>query len=117
MWEAVALQHGRRVGGCLVLIAVYVPNAGAELGRLDYRVNRNAPQCWDRAFAEYIRLFGEAKSKPIVVIGDMNCAHRVQDIWNMYERPDFPDALAEKAVFDQYVGLTGLKKLPGLTPQ
>lgn len=101
----------------LLVVATYVPNSGTDLGRLSYRVERDAKHCWDRALGEYLRGLQKDKSKPVVLIGDMNCCHRVQDIWNMHDRPDFPEGLAQKPVEDQYTGLTSLKKSAGLTPE
>lgn len=101
----------------LVVVSTYVPNSGLDLKRLSYRVDRSATHCWDRAFGEYVNGLRETRSKPVVVIGDMNCCHRVQDIWNMVDRPDFPDGLAQKPLPDQYVGLSSLKKAAGLTPE
>lgn len=49
------------------------PNAGEGLKRLDYRV-----QSWDRAFAEFIQELQQ--SKPVVITGDLNCAHQNIDI-------------------------------------
>ena len=60
------------------LINAYVPNAGViNLSRLDYRVKQ-----WDPAFADYVRLL--AVDKPVVVAGDLNCAHEEIDI----DRPE-----------------------------
>jgi len=101
----------------LVLVSTYVPNSGQDLGRLPYRVDRKSEHCWDRNFAKYVSTLRESKKKPVVVIGDLNCCAEVQDIWNMYDRPDFPEGLAEKPIADQYLGLTSLKKSAGLTPE
>nr|QDO16222.1 DNA-(apurinic or apyrimidinic site) lyase [Lingulodinium polyedra] len=101
----------------LVVVATYVPNSGADLQRLEYRVDREAKQCWDRALTGYVRGLQEAKSKPVVLLGDMNCCQGVRDIWNMHDRPDFPEGLAQKPLEEQYTGLTSLKKFAGLTPE
>merc|ERR1740121_268709 len=101
----------------LCVVAAYVPNSGSDLGRLSYRVDRDAKHCWDRALGEYLQGLQEEKAKPVVLIGDMNCCHQVQDIWNMHDRPDFPEGLAEKPIEEQYTGLTSLKKFAGLTPE
>jgi len=100
----------------LFIVAAYVPNSGMDLGRLSYRVDRDAKHCWDRALGEYVKGLQKDKGKAVVLIGDMNCCHRVQDIWNMHDRPDFPEGLAQKPVEEQYLGLTSLKKQAGLTP-
>lgn len=101
----------------LLVVGVYVPNSGADLQRLNYRVDRQADNCWDRALAEYVRHLREEKTKPVVVIGDMNCCCQVQDIWNMHDRPDFPGGLANKEVDEQYTGLKPLLKFAGVTPE
>jgi exodeoxyribonuclease-3 len=54
------------------LIDVYVPNSGSELKRLDYR------QTWDLAFFNYLKDL--EKSKPGVVCGDFNVAHKEIDL-------------------------------------
>lgn len=54
------------------LITVYVPNSGSELLRLDYR------QSWDRDFLSYLKRL--EKTKPVVVCGDFNVAHKPIDL-------------------------------------
>ncbi|WP_303922572.1 exodeoxyribonuclease III [Draconibacterium sediminis] len=54
------------------LVTVYVPNSGSELKRLDYR------QEWDLAFFNYLKDL--EKTKPVVVCGDFNVAHRPIDL-------------------------------------
>ncbi len=54
------------------LINVYVPNSGSELKRLDYR------QTWDQAFFDYLKKL-EA-TKPVIVCGDFNVAHKSIDL-------------------------------------
>ncbi|GFR40988.1 hypothetical protein Agub_g1653 [Astrephomene gubernaculifera] len=56
------------------VVSVYVPNSGEGLKRLDYRVGR-----WDGALAAYVRSL-EARGKPVIVTGDLNCAHQEIDI-------------------------------------
>lgn len=56
------------------LINVYVPNSGNELVRLDYR------ETWDAALLAYTKKLEE--TKPVVLMGDMNVAHRPIDIKN-----------------------------------
>ena len=56
------------------LVNVYVPNSGSGLKRLDYR------STWDKAFASYLRNL--QKTKPIIVTGDFNVAHRAIDLKN-----------------------------------
>ena len=54
------------------LVTVYVPNSGSELKRLDYR------QDWDKDFYNYLKNL--EKTKPVVVCGDMNVAHKPIDL-------------------------------------
>lgn len=54
------------------LVNVYVPNSGSELKRLDYR------QKWDLDFFNYLKEL--EKTKPVVVCGDFNVAHRPIDL-------------------------------------
>ncbi|GLC44343.1 hypothetical protein PLESTB_000480200 [Pleodorina starrii] len=56
------------------VVSVYVPNSGEGLKRLEYRVQR-----WDGAFAAFIQRL-EARGKPVIVTGDLNCAHQEIDI-------------------------------------
>lgn len=57
------------------LVNVYVPNAGEGLKRLDYRLNN-----WDKDFASY--LIELSTKKPLIITGDLNCAHKEIDIHN-----------------------------------
>lgn len=54
------------------LICVYVPNSGSELARLDYR------QKWDSDFLNYLKNLEQ--SKPVVICGDFNVAHKAIDL-------------------------------------
>lgn len=54
------------------MVNVYVPNSGSELLRLDYR------QQWDNDFCNYLKNL--EKTKPVVVCGDFNVAHKPIDI-------------------------------------
>lgn len=54
------------------VVTVYVPNSGSELARLTYR------QAWDRDFLAYLK--GLESSKPVVVCGDFNVAHKPLDL-------------------------------------
>lgn len=54
------------------VVNVYVPNSGADLKRLEYR------QEWDKAFYTYLKNLEQ--SKPVIVCGDFNVAHKPIDI-------------------------------------
>lgn len=54
------------------LVNVYVPNSGSELKRLGYR------QEWDKAFFDYLKDL--EKTKPVIVCGDLNVAHKSIDL-------------------------------------
>ncbi len=54
------------------MVNVYVPNSGNELKRLDYR------QDWDKSFFNYLKNL--EKTKPVIVCGDFNVAHKAIDL-------------------------------------
>jgi len=58
----------------LFLVNVYVPNSQRELMRLEYRMR------WEDDFRDFI-LSLDAK-KPVIICGDLNCAHKEIDIKN-----------------------------------
>ncbi|KNA14056.1 hypothetical protein SOVF_111030 isoform B [Spinacia oleracea] len=57
------------------LLCVYVPNSGDGLRRLSYRITE-----WDPALSQYMKEL--EKSKPVILTGDLNCAHQEIDIYN-----------------------------------
>ncbi|GAB2210124.1 hypothetical protein Droror1_Dr00015382 [Drosera rotundifolia] len=57
------------------LICSYVPNSGDGLKRLSYRVNE-----WDPSLSSHMKEL--EKSKPVILTGDLNCAHQEIDIYN-----------------------------------
>lgn len=67
-----SIQMEMQVVLCAV-VNVYVPNSGEGLKRLEYRVGS-----WDVDFADY--LAGLIEIKPVVLTGDLNCAHQEIDI-------------------------------------
>jgi len=78
------------------LVNVYTPNAKAELARLSYRME------WDDAFRAHLKKL-EA-SKPVMVCGDLNCAHQEIDLANPKSNrnnPGFSDA--ERASFTRHL--------------
>ena len=58
-------------------MAVYVPNCGDGLKRLDYRINE-----WDIDFREYLKSLESEKDKPVVLAGDLNVAKDILDIFD-----------------------------------
>lgn len=78
------------------LVNVYTPNSQAELARLPYRLE------WDAAFLAHIKKL--EKKKPVLVCGDLNCAHKEIDLANPKsnrKNPGFSDE--ERASFDNYI--------------
>lgn len=59
----------------LFVVTVYTPNAKDDLSRIPLRHKR-----WDPAFLEYVRRL--EKEKPVVFCGDLNVAHKEQDLAN-----------------------------------
>jgi exodeoxyribonuclease-3 len=55
------------------IIVVYTPNSGEKLKRLDWRVNE-----WDVYFRKIIKEI----NKPVIIVGDLNVAHKEIDIKN-----------------------------------
>ena len=56
------------------LVTVYTPNSKSELERLDYRM------IWEDEFRKHLKKLDE--SKPVIVCGDLNVAHREIDLKN-----------------------------------
>mgnify|MGYP001028401824 CR=1 FL=1 len=56
------------------LVNVYTPNSQAELTRLEYRMD------WENDFRKYLN--GLDSKKPVIVCGDLNCAHEEIDLAN-----------------------------------
>jgi exodeoxyribonuclease-3 len=56
------------------LVNVYTPNSQKELMRLDYRMR------WDDDFRAFVSELD--KTKPVIVCGDLNCAHQEIDLKN-----------------------------------
>jgi exodeoxyribonuclease-3 len=97
------------------LINTYVPNSGDGLKRLSYRIEE-----WDRTLSNHIKEL--EKSKPVVLTGDLNCAHEEIDIFNpagnkrsagftIEERQSFGANLLDKGFVDtfrkQHPGVVG----------
>lgn len=56
------------------MVTVYTPNSQNELARLNYRMT------WEDAFLAYLKKLEE--TKPVIVCGDMNVAHKEIDLKN-----------------------------------
>lgn len=56
------------------LVNVYTPNAKRELERLDYRM------IWEDEFRNYLNKLDQ--SKPVIICGDLNVAHKEIDLKN-----------------------------------
>lgn len=92
------------------LTTVYVPNSGSELLRLSYR------QTWDQAFLAFLKNL--EKTKPVLVCGDFNVAHKAIDLarpkenYNkaagyMQEEIDGMDAFTSNGLVDTFRALHG----------
>ena len=92
------------------LTTVYVPNSGSELLRLGYR------QTWDAAFLAFLKNL--EKTKPVLVCGDFNVAHKAIDLarpkenYNkaagyMQEEIDGMDAFTSNGLVDTFRALNG----------
>ncbi|HNR85661.1 MAG: exodeoxyribonuclease III [Crocinitomicaceae bacterium] len=106
-------QEGRITGlefEDFYLVTAYVPNSGSELLRLGYR------QTWDAAFLAYLKEL--EKTKPVVVCGDLNVAHKAIDLarpkenYNkaagfMQEEIDGMDAYHANGLLDTFRAVNG----------
>jgi exodeoxyribonuclease-3 len=92
------------------IVTVYVPNSGSELLRLEYR------QSWDMEFLNYLKRLEE--TKPVVVCGDFNVAHKAIDLARpkenfnkaagyMQEEIDGMDQYAANGFIDTFRSLNG----------
>ena len=88
------------------VICVYTPNAGHALQRHEIRT-----VTWDPLFREFVTTL--QKCKPVIVMGDLNCAHKDHDIHNPArnsqtagftrdERDNFETLLQSAQLVDSY---------------
>jgi exodeoxyribonuclease-3 len=78
------------------LVNVYTPNSQRGLARLDYRMK------WEQVFLDYVKSL--EKSKPVIICGDLNVAHKEIDIKNPSsnrKNAGFTDE--ERAKFDEVI--------------
>lgn len=66
------------------LLTVYVPNAGEDLKRLNYRLNS-----WDINFRKYLKKLQKTK-KNIIITGDFNCANEDIDVYDPIGKDKLP---------------------------
>lgn len=57
------------------VVSVYTPNSKGDLSRVSLR-----EKLWDKAFLEHVEIL--EKSKPVIFCGDLNVAHKEQDLAN-----------------------------------
>jgi len=67
-----------------IIVAVYTPNAGEGLKRVDYRV-----QEWDVDFFNHVKAL-EKSGKTVIVAGDLNVAHLDIDIYDTKGKNKLP---------------------------
>ena len=106
--DLIASKEGRVITvefDSFFVINTYVPNSGQNLERLDYRL-----KTWDIALAEYMKRL--EKTKPVLLIGDLNVAHDIRDIHNFYPKPWFPNKPEDE---DEYKGLKSVASQAGCT--
>jgi exodeoxyribonuclease III len=60
-----------------LLVCAYIPNAGDNLKRLDYRADS-----WDKDFLEYLKTIEKTRNKPVILAGDLNVAASEIDIYD-----------------------------------
>jgi exodeoxyribonuclease-3 len=96
----------------IVVVNTYTPNSGSKLARLPHRV-----AYWDKIMAAYLDWLERHRGKPVCLVGDLNVAHKVQDIHNFYSRPGFPDQLPEVGAKDHFKGVSALKQQAGCTAE
>ncbi|GER57202.1 apurinic endonuclease-redox protein [Striga asiatica] len=73
------------------LLNSYVPNSGDGLKRLSYRITE-----WDPSLSNYMKDL--EKSKPVILTGDLNCAHQEIDIHNPAVRKIYLTSVGTKGV-------------------
>ncbi len=95
-----------------VLVAVYVPNSGQMLKRIDYRIHQ-----WDPDFRTYLTGLSESKKKPVILCGDLNCAHKEIDMAKPKANLRSPGfTVEERAEFDRLLGLGFVDTFRALHP-
>ncbi len=89
------------------VINCYTPNAKPELARIEDRID------WDILFRNYIKQLEISTKKPVIVVGDLNCAHQEIDLhspktnhksagFSPKEREGFTNLLATADLIDTF---------------
>jgi exodeoxyribonuclease-3 len=82
----------------VVVVTVYTPNAQPELARLDDRVE------WEGMLRKYLQLLEEELNVPVVLCGDLNCAHNEIDLHNPKGKKKTPGfSTEERAEFQKMI--------------
>lgn len=82
----------------LVVVTVYTPNAQLELARIDDRVE------WEAMLRKYLKLLEEELKVPVVLCGDLNCAHNEIDLHNPKGKSKTPGfSTEERAEFKKMI--------------
>lgn len=80
------------------VLCVYTPNSKAELARIDIRMD------WDKTFKNFIAELD--KTKPVLVCGDLNVAHKPIDIKNAKSNEGKAGySIQERDGFDDLLGI------------
>jgi exodeoxyribonuclease-3 len=85
----------------------YTPNAKPRLARIGERME------WDILFRKYVKMLEETTNKPVIAVGDLNCAHNEIDIhdpvsnkhsagFSKEERSGFNTFLCENTFIDTF---------------
>jgi exodeoxyribonuclease-3 len=81
-----------------VVVTVYTPNAQPELARIDDRVE------WEGMLRKYLKLLEEELKVPVILCGDLNCAHNEIDLHNPKGKSKTPGfSTQERAEFQKMI--------------
>lgn len=92
------VQEGRMLTALFptaTIVCVYTPNSKDKLTRLEERL------IWDSTFAKYVKYLESSRSIPVIICGDLNCAHKAIDLHNPKTNLRTPGySLEERSSFD-----------------
>lgn len=81
-----------------VVVTVYTPNSQPELARIDDRVK------WEEILRKYLKLLEEELNVPVILCGDLNCAHNEIDLHNPKGKKKTPGfSTEERAEFQKMI--------------